>query len=71
MAKIAVAFGERLLLSIDEVAGLLGIGRDLVYRLVLDLQPGTQRPRLHSVMIGKRRMVSRRALERFIEQEDR
>lgn len=69
MAKVPVALNERLLLSINEVAAVLGIGRDLVYRLVLDLDPATQKPRLRTVLIGKRRMVSRRALDLFIDQE--
>jgi hypothetical protein len=69
MAKPEVALEEKLLLNMDEVAAVLGSGRDLAYRLVLDLDPSTQIPRLHSVRIGRRRLVSRRALEQFIEQE--
>jgi predicted DNA-binding transcriptional regulator AlpA len=69
MAKLRVGLQEKLLLNIDEVAAVLGIGRDLVYRLLLDIDPNMGKPRLHSVRIGRRRMVSRHALEVFIIQE--
>jgi excisionase family DNA binding protein len=69
MPKLQVGLQEKLLLNIDEVAAVLGIGRDLVYRLLLDIEPRSGKPRIHSVRIGRRRMVSRRALEVFITQE--
>ena len=63
--KVSVTLQEKLMLSIDEVAAVLGIGRDLVYRLVLDIDHDTGKPRLHSMRVGRRRLVSRRALDRF------
>lgn len=69
MARLTVALQEKMLLSIDEVAGVLGIGRDLVYRLVLEIDPRLGKPRLYSVRIGRRRLVSRHALEVFVKQE--
>ena len=69
MTKFEVALQDKLLLDINEVAAIMGIGRDLVYRLVLDIDPGTLKPRLHSVKIGRRRLVARTSLERFILQE--
>jgi excisionase family DNA binding protein len=69
MAKLIVTLQEKLLLNIEEVAAVLGIGRDLVYRLVLDIDSSTGKPRLHSMRVGRRRLVSRRALERFTASE--
>jgi predicted DNA-binding transcriptional regulator AlpA len=69
VAKFKVDLQDKLLLNMDEVAAVLGIGRDLLYRLLLEIEPRTSKPRLHSVRIGRRRMVSRRALEIFILQE--
>lgn len=68
MAKLQIGLRDRLLLSIDEVASVLGIGRDLVYRLVLDINPATGKVLLYSVKVGRRRMVSWRALDKFIEE---
>ena len=41
----------------------------VVYRFLLDIDPKFGKPRLHSVRIGRRRMVSRHALEVFVSQE--
>jgi excisionase family DNA binding protein len=68
MAKLQVTLQERMLLNIDEVAAVLGIGRDLVYKLISELDPSTGRARLYSVKVGRRRMVSRRALEQFVQE---
>lgn len=69
MSKLQVALQDKVLLDINEVAAIMGIGRDLVYRLVLDIDCDTLKPRLHSVKIGRRRLVARTSLERFIMQE--
>ncbi|MBA3825480.1 MAG: helix-turn-helix domain-containing protein [Ktedonobacterales bacterium] len=67
MAKLHIALQEKMLLSIEEAAAVLGIGRDLVYKLISELDPSTGQARLYSVKVGRRRMVSRRALEKFVE----
>jgi excisionase family DNA binding protein len=48
--------GQRLGLSVDEAASLLGVSRDLVYDLIA-------RGELPSVRLGRRIVVPRRALE--------
>ncbi len=67
--RTAVSIQDKILLSIDEAAGVLGLCRDSVYHLLLDLDPATGKARLHSVKVGRRRMVPRLALDRFIEHE--
>jgi excisionase family DNA binding protein len=51
-----------LLVSVRQAARLLGIGRDLTYQLVRE-------GRLQSVCLGRRILVPRRALARFVEAE--
>ena len=67
MAKVQVGLQEKMLLNIEEAAAVLGIGRDLLYKLISELNPSTGQARLYSVKVGRRRMVSRRALEQFVE----
>ena len=67
MVGLTASLAEKLLLSVDEAAQVLSVSRDLVYRLVKDRDPATGKPRLDSVKIGSRRLISRRALERFVE----
>ena len=50
---------SKLLLTVDEAASALGIGRSLCYELLL-------RGELPSLKLGRRRLVSVAALERFI-----
>jgi excisionase family DNA binding protein len=50
---------DRLLYSIPEAAGRLGLGRSTMYRLVYE-------NKLRTVRIGQRRLVSRSELERFV-----
>jgi len=54
------ADGGRLLLSVSEAAKRLGISRGRLYELV-------NRGEIDSVSIGRRRLVSRDALAKFIE----
>lgn len=58
----------KMLLSVEEACALLGVGRDRLYRLVLDIDPKTKRPAIHSVKVGHRRLVPRPALEKFIDE---
>lgn len=53
---------EPLLLTISEAAGLLNLGRSLVYQLVM-------RGQIESIKIGRARRVPAPALERFIEEK--
>jgi excisionase family DNA binding protein len=50
---------ERIAWSVEEVAGALGISRALIYEL---LRTG----KLHSVKVGRRRLISRKHLEEFL-----
>jgi excisionase family DNA binding protein len=50
----------RLALSVDEAAASIGIGRSLFYEQVL--------PELRVVRLGKRRLVPRSELERWLEE---
>ena len=68
MPKLTVTLQEKLSLNIDEVAAVLGVCRDLVYRLILEIDPVTGKARLHSAKVGRRRMVSRRALEKYVDE---
>ena len=52
---------NRLTLSVDEAAALLGISRALAYELVA-------RRELPSLRLGRRIVVPRRALEQLVEQ---
>lgn len=51
---------ERLTLSVEEAAVVLGISRAFAYELIA-------RDELPHLRLGRRVMISRRALERFIE----
>lgn len=50
---------EPLLLSVDSAAAACGVGRSIFYEKVL-------RGEVQSVKIGRRRLISRRALEEYI-----
>ena len=52
---------NRLTLSVDEAAALLGISRALAYELIA-------RRELPSLRLGRRIVVPRRALEQLVEQ---
>jgi len=52
---------ERLTLTVEETAKLLGIGRQLAYEMV---KTGD----IPSIRLGKRVLVPRRALEKLLEQ---
>ena len=51
-----------LLVSVEEAAKLLNIGRGLCYQLV-------QEKRLPSIRLGRRVLISRRGLEAWVQQE--
>lgn len=61
-----MATEEKLVYTVEEAAGVLGVSRDSVYSLILKLDPATRKPRLHSVKIGRRRIIPRIAIERFL-----
>jgi excisionase family DNA binding protein len=50
---------ERLAYSVDEVAHLTGLSRDLLYDQM-------RRGNLHFVKIGRRRLITRQHLEKFL-----
>jgi excisionase family DNA binding protein len=56
--------GGPLLLSVKDAAAHLGISRGLMYQLL-------NRGEIESVRIGQRRVVSREAMNRFIETNSR
>ena len=60
MSADRIAKSDPLLLSVDEAARLLGIGRTVVYRL---LSQGD----LRSVKVGGRRLVPRSAVDAFVD----
>lgn len=51
--------GERLTLTVEEAADVLGIGRTLAYEAV-------RRGDIPSIRVGKRRLVPRGALDQFL-----
>ncbi len=53
---------DKLLLSPEEAAALLGLKRTFLYALIADA-------RLESLKIGKRRLIPRDALDAFVERE--
>ena len=53
--------GAQLLVSVDEAARRLSLGRSLVYTLVMA-------GRIHSVKIGRARRIPVASLERFVEE---
>jgi excisionase family DNA binding protein len=55
--------GERLTLSVEEAAEMLGISRTLAYELV-------RRGVLPHVRLARRIVISRRAVERLIDGDD-
>lgn len=61
MSADHIAKSDPLLLSVDEAARLLGIGRTVVYRL---LSQGN----LRSVKVGGRRLVPRSAVDAFVDE---
>lgn len=54
--------GERLTLSVDEAAEMLGISRAFAYELIA-------RDELPHIRLGRRVMVPKRALERMLDSE--
>ena len=54
---------DRLILTVEEAAGLLGISRGLAYEAVRTGQ-------IPSISIGRRRLVARAALERLLDQHE-
>jgi excisionase family DNA binding protein len=52
--------GQALLVTVEEAARLLGIGRTTMFGLI-----GTGE--VKSVRLGKRRLISRKSLEQFVE----
>ena len=50
---------EPLLLSVDAGSQAIGVGRSIFYEMLL-------RNEIPSIKIGKRRLVSRRALEEYV-----
>jgi len=65
-----VPIEKKVALTVEEVAALLGIGRDLVFSLIQDLDPTTKKPRLESMEISPRvRRIPRKSLEKFIDEE--
>lgn len=55
------------LLSVNEVAVLLGICRDKVYELILKPERDTRKPAIHSVKVGRLRKIPAPALARYID----
>lgn len=51
---------DRLIVSVSEAAGLLGVSTDLVYEL-------TARGDIPCVRIGRRKLIPRRAIELMVE----
>ena len=51
---------EKLAVSVNEAAALIGLGRDLTYRLVMSGE-------VKSFLVGKRRLVSVAGLREYIE----
>ena len=58
---------SKLLLTTGEAAWLLNISQSFLGELMQRLDPSTGKPMLHSVKLGRRRMVAREALQRFID----
>ena len=52
-----------LVISVEEAAEVLGVGRDLIYQLISS-------GRLRSLKIGSRRKISVKALNDFVDQEE-
>ena len=58
---------SRDLLTPAEAAWVLHIGVSMVYRLIMDLDPMTGKPRLPSVKVGRRRLIPRKAIDHYLE----
>jgi len=56
--------GERLCLTIPEVAKMFGISRNFAYDLV-------RQGKLPVIILGKRKLIPRAKLEKFLEQENK
>jgi excisionase family DNA binding protein len=57
----------RLLFSVEEVAKMLNVGRNTVYNLIA---PRKKRPpKMHSVLVGRHRRISMKAIQDFIDSE--
>ncbi len=53
---------EKLLLDVSEASALLSLGRVVTYRLIMSGE-------LESLKVGRRRLVPRIAIERFVERQ--
>lgn len=58
---------SKMMLSVEEAAALLNVGRDRMFRLLLDINKVTKRPAVHSVKVGHKRLIPRPALLKFID----
>jgi hypothetical protein len=61
------ALRDKLSYNRDEAAFVLGISLFLLDKLLLETDPITQKPRLHSGKIGRRRIIPRKSLEAYLE----
>jgi excisionase family DNA binding protein len=59
MSEITPRPGERLAYSVDEVAQITGLSRDLLYD---EMRSG----RLDSIKVGRRRIITRQHLDAFL-----
>jgi transposase len=55
------------LYSVSEAAALLGIGRDKMYKLILQPERDTKKPAVYSVKMGRYRKIPAKALAQFID----
>jgi excisionase family DNA binding protein len=55
------------LYNVNEAAALLGIGRDKMYKLILQPERDTKKPAIHSVKMGRHRKIPAKALEKYID----
>lgn len=63
-----VPLDQKLMLTVDEAAALLGIGRKIMYDLLLRRDPITRKPQIVSILMGKNtRRIPRRALDLYIQ----
>ncbi|MGZ6363684.1 MAG: helix-turn-helix domain-containing protein [Ktedonobacterales bacterium] len=54
-----ISIAEKLLLSADETAGMLGLGRDTVYKMAI-------KNTIMTVKVGNRRLYPRIAVEQYV-----
>jgi excisionase family DNA binding protein len=64
--RVMISVAEKMMLTIEETAGMMNMGRDKIYEFVGNA--GIKTPCLHSIMNGRKRLIPRKEIDRLIDE---